>query len=223
MFDTLWTRLIDLINQVWYPGLFIASFIENLIPPVPSEVIMPLGWYLAGTWKLSLLWVIAVCAIGSTLGNVPYYFIGKYFHKSKIKKFVSRYGKYFFTKEENVDDLYDVFEKNDRKIVFFGRFLPWARAFIGIPAWSTHMDFLQFFWYTLAGTTVWTVFLVFLWYWFGTQYDVVIGLIKEYEHIMLPLVAVLLLGVLARVFLKKRNKTKREDNIAKQEDELDVE
>lgn len=206
MFDSIWTRLIQLINQVGYSWLFLASFLENLIPPIPSEVIMPLWWYLAGTGKLSLIWVIAVCAIGSTLGNIPYYFIGRFFNKRKIKKFVAEYGKYFFTKEEYVDDLYDVFQKNDRKIVFFWRFLPWARAFIGIPAWSSHMNFFQFFWYTLAGTTVWTVFLVVLWYWLGSQYDQVIKRIKEYEHIMLPLIVLWFVCLIAWVVLKRKKK-----------------
>lgn len=207
MFESLGNTLVDLIHSVWYPGLFIASFLENLIPPIPSEVIMPLWGYLAATGKLNLIWVILVCAVGSTLWNIPYYFVGVYFNKAKIKRFVARYGKYFFTKEEYVDDLYEVFEKNDRKIVFFGRFLPGARAFIGIPAGSVHMNFMQFFRYTFAGTMVRTVFLVFLGYRFGTQYDIVVTWLEEYKHIMYPFVVVLWLALLAWVFFKtKKNK-----------------
>jgi len=67
MFEQLGNQLIELINQVGYIGLFIASFLENLIPPIPSEVIMPLGGYLASIGKLHIIGVILVCAIGSTL------------------------------------------------------------------------------------------------------------------------------------------------------------
>jgi membrane protein DedA with SNARE-associated domain len=205
MFDTLGNQLIDLIHQVWYSGLFIASFLENLIPPIPSEVIMPLWWYLAATGKLNLIAVIFICAIGSTLGNIPYYFIGRFFNKGKIKNFVKKYGSYFFTKPEYIDDLYDIFEKNDRKIVFFGRFLPWARAFIGLPAGSIRMNFLQFTLYTFAGTLVWTVFLVFLGYWFGIQYDLVVKWLEEYKHIMYPLIVIGWLLFLGWIIVRKRD------------------
>lgn len=208
MFDTLGNQLIDLIHQVWYSGLFVASFLENLIPPIPSEVIMPLWWYLAGTGKLNLIAVIFICASGSTLGNIPYYFIGRFFNKEKIKSFVQKYGSYFFTKSAYVDDLYDIFEKNDRKIVFFGRFLPGARAFIGIPAGSVRMNFLQFVGYTFAGTLVWTVFLVFLGYWFGTQYNLVVKRLEEYKHIMYPVIIFWWLLFLLRIVMKKRDQKK---------------
>lgn len=207
MFESLWIWLVDLINQVWYVWLFFASFIENLIPPIPSEVIMPLGGYLAWTGKLSLFRVIVICTIGSTLWCVPYYLLGRCFSKSRIKRFVTLYGKYFFTKSEYVDDLYDMFEKNDRRLIFFGRFLPWARSFISIPAGSCKMNFWQFFWYTLAGTAIWTVFLVFLWFWFGNQYSLVVNWLEEYKHIMYPLIIVAIIILLAWViFRKKSNK-----------------
>ncbi len=206
MFADLWNWLIEIIHSVWYPGLFIASFLENLIPPIPSEVIMPLGGYLAATGKLGLVGVILICAVWSTLGNIPYYFIGMYFNKAKIKKFVHRYGRYFFTKEDYVDDLFDVFMKNDRKIVFFARFLPGARAFIGIPAGSVRMNFLQFVCYTFAGTTVRTVFLVFLWYWFGSQYDIVVRRLNDYDFVMYPLSIIWLFFIFLWIYIKKKNK-----------------
>lgn len=203
MFETLWNHLIDLIHEVWYVWLFVACFIENLVPPVPSEVIMPLGWYLAGIWKLNLVWVIMVCAVGSTLGNIPYYFLGRFRNKAKVRKFVEKYGKYFFTKVEYVDDLYEVFNKNDRKIVFFGRFMPGARGFIGLPAGSNKMNFWQFLYYTFAGTLVWTVFLVVLWFRLGEQWESIIVYLNEYEHIMIPLLALFLVGLVAWIVWKR--------------------
>ncbi|MBP7848492.1 DedA family protein [Patescibacteria group bacterium] len=127
MFEQLGNQLIELINQVGYSGLFIASFLENLIPPIPSEVIMPLGGYLASIGKLNILGVVMICAVGSTLGNLPYYFVGRYFSHKRLRKFVEKYGKYVRYKPEYLDDLFDVFRKNDKKIVFLGRFLPGAR------------------------------------------------------------------------------------------------
>jgi membrane protein DedA with SNARE-associated domain len=85
--------------------------------------------------------VAFLCTLGSTLGNLPYYFLGRVLSQKVLRNFVMKYGKYFFYKVEYLDDLYDVFRKNDKKIVFVGRFLPGARGFIGLPAGSVHMPF----------------------------------------------------------------------------------
>ena len=207
MFETLWNQLIDLIYQFGYGGLFFASFLENLIPPIPSELIMPLGGFLAGTGKLYLFLVIIVCSLGSTLGNLPYYWLGRYLSKKKLTTIVAKYGKYFFMKPEYIEDLYEVFEKNDKHIVFFWRFVPGARAFIGIPAWSARMNFWLFFWYTLSGTAVWTVFLVVIGYRLWERWDGITKYLKEYEHIMLPLVVILGIALIAWI-IWKRNKNK---------------
>lgn len=206
MFTEIGNQLIDLIYKIGYGWLFFASFIENLIPPVPSEVIMPLGGYLAGIGKLNLIRVIVVCALGSTLGNLPYYFLGRFLNERKITAFVAKYGKYFFAKPEYVTDLYDAFKNNDKKIVFFGRFLPWARWFIGLPAGSAKMNFFQFFFYTLMGTLVWTVFLVVLGYWMWSQRDMVVHYASEYDHIMLYVVALGLLSYVAYLIYKRNRK-----------------
>ncbi len=208
MFTEIGNWLISLIYEVWYGGLFAASFIENLIPPVPSEVIMPLGGYLAWLGKLDVILVIIVCTLGSTLGNLPYYLLGWFLNERKITQFVAKYGKYFFAKPEYVKDLYEVFKKNDKKIVFFGRFLPGARGFIGLPAGSAKMNFLQFFFYTLMGTLVWTVFLVFLGYRMGAQRETVVKYTSEYEHIMIYIVALGLAGFIAYI-IYNRNKKKQ--------------
>lgn len=206
MFEQIGAHLINLIHQVGYSGLFIASFLENLIPPIPSEVIMPLGGYLASTGKLHLMGVVLVCAIGSTLGNIPYYLLGRYFSQKKIRKFVERYGKYVWYKPEYLDDLYDVFKRNDKKIVFLGRFLPGARWFIGLPAGSSHMPFAQFFRYTLAGTAIRSTFLVLVGYQLWQNREEVIVYIKQYDHYMLYAVATGLAIFIARRIWKNNKK-----------------
>lgn len=206
MFTEIGQQLITLIHEVGYGGLFVASFIENLIPPVPSEVIMPLGGYLASIWKLHLIGVIIICTLGSTLGNLPYYFLGRYFSQHKIRKFVEKYGKYVWYKPEYLDDLYHVFKKNDKKIVFLGRFLPWARGFIGLPAGSSHMAFGQFFGYTIAGTAIRSSFLVLVWYNLGQNREEIVIYLKKYDHYMLYAVAVGLVIFVARRIWKNNQK-----------------
>jgi membrane protein DedA with SNARE-associated domain len=108
---------------------------------------------------------------------------------------------------EYLDDLYDVFRKNDTKIVFFGRFMPGARGFIGLPAGSTHMNFWIFLWYTFAGTLVWTTFLVVLGYYLGQKREVIVGYLKQFDHLMLPIIAGGLVLFIAWMIWKREKKT----------------
>lgn len=206
MLASIWNRLITLINQIGYPGFFVASFLENLIPPIPSEVIMPLGWYLASTGKLNLIWVIIVCTLWSTIWNLPWYVVGRYFSKKKIKKFVEKYGKYFFYKPEYVDDIYKTFDNNQRKIIFLGRFVPGARWFLGIPAGSAKMNFGLFFWYTLAGTLIWSSFLVLLGYYVWENRSIIVDWVSKYDHYMIYVVALLLIWFVIYIARKRRSK-----------------
>ena len=123
MFESLWTWLVNMMHTVWYPGLLFATFLENFIPPIPSEVIMPLWWYLASQGKMNIILVILIGSLWSSLGTLPYFYIGKYFTKHKISEFVAQYGKYFRYDTEKLDNLYDIFNKNDSSRVSFGRFL----------------------------------------------------------------------------------------------------
>ncbi len=204
MFASIWHRLIELINQVWYLGFFVASFIENLIPPIPSEIIMPFWWYLASTGKLNLILVIVVCTLWSTIWNMPWYVVWRYFSKSKIRKFVSNYGKYFFYKSEYVDDIYDTFENNQKKIIFLGRFVPGARWFLGLPAGSTKMSFGLFFRYTFAGTFIWSSFLVLLGYYVWENWTIIVDRVSKYDHYMIYLVALFLILFVIYVARKKK-------------------
>lgn len=204
MFASIWQRLINLINQVWYPGFFIASFLENLIPPIPSEVIMPLWWYLASTGRLNLILVIVICTLWSTIWNMPWYVVWRYFSREKIRKFVANYGKYFFYKPEYVDDIYDTFENNQRKIIFLGRFVPGARWFLGLPAGSAKMHFWLFFWYTLAGTLIWSSFLVLLWYYVGENWAVIVDWVSKYDHYMIYTAVLFIIWFVVYIARKRR-------------------
>ena len=126
--------LVGLMETVGYPGLFFASFLENIIPPIPSEVIMPLAGYLASVGKMNVVLAILVGTLGSTLGTIPYFYIGRYLSRHKIGDFVEKYGKYFFFNRKKLDNIYEIFNKHDSSWVFFARFLPGARSLISLPA-----------------------------------------------------------------------------------------
>jgi alkaline phosphatase len=196
MFDTIGTWLVDMMYTVWYPGLIFATFLENFIPPIPSEVIMPLGGYLASIGKMNLILVILLWSLWSTLGTLPYFFIGKYFTKHKISDFVDRYGKYFRYDTRKLDNLYDIFNKNDSSRVFFARFLPGARSLISLPAGSADMDFTKFISLTFVGTAIRTTLWTLIGYFFWQKQDMIMTYFREYEHYALYLLIVIVIIVI---------------------------
>ena len=182
MFESIWTRLVHLMETIGYPGLLFATFLENFIPPIPSEVIMPLAGYLAASGKMNIILVILLWSLGSTLGTIPYFFIGRYFTKHKISAFVDKYGKYFFYNSEKLDNLYRIFNKHDTSWVFFARFFPWARSLISLPAGSADMDIKKFMSLTFLGTAIRTTLWSLIGYFFWNNQDMILWYIKQYEH-----------------------------------------
>lgn len=171
-------------ESIWYIGLFIATVIENLIPPVPSEVIMPLAGYLAAQGKMNIILVILIGGLGSTLGTIPFFFLGKYITKHKIADWLDRYGKYIMFDRKKLDRLYDGFSKHDSAWVFWGRFLPGARSFISLPAGSSDMDTMRFFVLTYIGTTIWISIWALIGFFFGEHQELIIQTIQQYDQYM---------------------------------------
>lgn len=196
MFETIGTWLVDMMNTVGYPWLLFATFLENFIPPIPSEVIMPLGGYLASIGKMNIILVILIGTLWSTLGTLPYFYIGKYFTKHKISWFVDQYGKYFRYDTKKLDNLYTIFNKNDKSRVFFARFLPGARSLISLPAGSADMDVTSFMWLTFLGTAIWTTLWTLIGYFFGEKQELLTTYFKEYEHYALYLLIAIVIGVI---------------------------
>lgn len=196
--------LVQLMETIGYPWLLFATFLENFIPPIPSEVIMPLAWYLASIGKMNIILVILIGTLWSTLGTLPYFYIGKYFSRHKINDFVDKYGSYFFYSREKLDNLYDLFNKHDKYRVFFARFLPGARSLISLPAWSADMDAKIFFWLTFLGTAIRTTLWTLLGYFFWQQQEVLIWYVTQYEEYGKYLLLCIVVGVVVWSLVKKR-------------------
>lgn len=182
MLASIGSWLVQLMETVGYPGLIFAGFLENIIPPIPSELIMPLAGYLAAQGKMNIFLVIIFGTLGSSLGTIPFFFIGRYFSRHKISEFVEKYGKYFFFDREKLDNIFDLFNKHDGSRVFFARFLPGARSLISLPAGSANMDLKKFLVLTFAGTAIWTTLWSLIGYYFGQQQEMILSYIDQYEH-----------------------------------------
>lgn len=211
MLESMANYLIDLVGQFGYRGLFVACFFENLFPPIPSELIMPFGGILAARGEMSIWWAILATSLGSTLGSIPYYFLWLYRNKDKVLKYTDRRGKYFFTTRQDMEEVFNIFVKYWYSIVFFARFIPLGRWFISLPAGSAKMPFWKFFAFSYAGTAIWSTILVMIGYVFGENQEKITTLLSGYEHIVLPVVVLIVILFIARYFVVKYKRSRKKD------------
>lgn len=161
------------LNTLGYPGIAFLMFLENVFPPIPSELIMPLAGFTATLGELSLLGVILAGTLGSLLGQLPLFYLGRFVHEARLKRWADRYGKWLAVSGEDVAKADDWFDRHGSKAVFFCRLIPGVRSLISIPAGMSGMSLLPFLLYTALGTAIWSGLLAYLGSVLGRNYTVV--------------------------------------------------
>lgn len=147
------------IRSLGYVGVVALTFLENLFPPIPSELIIPLAGFVAASDELSLWWVIAAGTVGSLAGALLWYEIGRRVGERRVRAWVARSGKWITLSAEDVDRAQLWFKRHGAAAVFFGRLVPGVRTFVSLPAGFAGMPRLPFLLYSAAGTIVWTAAL----------------------------------------------------------------
>jgi len=190
MFD--W--IVTLLGRGGYWGVGGLMFVENVFPPIPSELVMPLSGYLAAQGVLALIPVILVGTLGSVLGALLWYWIGLRIGEARLKTFADKHGKWLTLSPQDVTGASDWFRRYGWRAVFFGRMIPGVRTFISVPAGVAHMPMGAFLAFTTAGSLIWTTALALAGYLLQSQYDrvadwlnpvstvVVLGLIAAYVY-----------------------------------------
>jgi membrane protein DedA with SNARE-associated domain len=161
----------DLMASAGYLGILGLMFGENVFPPIPSEVVMPLAGYLAATGELMFLGVLIAGTVGSVLGALLWYYIGYWIGEERLKTFAADHGRWLTLRPKDVDKAHAWFDKHGWKAVFFGRMIPGVRTLISVPAGITCMPLLPFLLYTTAGSLVWSGFLALAGYLLQSQYE----------------------------------------------------
>lgn len=184
--------ILDLIEGWGYVGIFILMFLENIFPPIPSEVIMALGGVAVAQGRFEFWPLVAVAVAGTTLGNWVWYGIGRWVGYERLKPLIDRYGRWLTLDWDEVERLHAFFLKYGSGIVFVCRFLPIARTMISLPAGMVRMNQLKFLIWTAAGSTIWITALAGAGSWFGKQF-------AEVDRFIGPL-AVVAIGTLVLVY-----------------------
>jgi membrane protein DedA with SNARE-associated domain len=158
---------------VWggYWGILLLMALENIVPPVPSEVIMGLGGIAVARGEMDFAMLLAFGTVGTVLGNLVWYEIGRRLGYLRLRPLVERHGRWLTMEWEDVQRLQRYFEQRGGITVFVFRFMPFGRTVISIPAGMMRMPFWRFIAYTVAGSAIWNTVLIGAGYFLGTQYD----------------------------------------------------
>ncbi|MFW1736675.1 DedA family protein [Acinetobacter sp. ULE_I001] len=186
-------------EQLGYFGIALLMFLDNVFPPIPSEVIMPSAGFAASKGQLLLSGVIIAGSIGSLVAAALLYWVGRKIPNQSIFNWVDRYGKYLFIKSDEVKKALDWFEKYGHRVVFFGRMVPAVRSLISIPAGMSHMPFWKFMLYSGVGTIIWTTFLACVGYYFGNNIELMQQIFSRVGYVIIGIVLILV----AYFFYKK--------------------
>ena len=144
--------IIQTIENWGYIGVFLLIAVENIFPPIPSEVILAFGGFATAKTNLTLIGVIIAATLGSTFGALVLYFIGRLLNKDRLEKIVSgKIGKVLRLKPEDIEKANKWFETKGQKTVFICRFIPIVRSLISVPAGMSKMGMPRFLIYTILG------------------------------------------------------------------------
>ncbi len=201
--------ILHIIEQFGYFGVFFLILIENVFPPIPSEVILLFSGFFSSYTSLSVFYMILASTLGSFLGAIILYYIGKIFNKERLKKIVNgRLGKILFLKENDIDKADEWFDNKGNKSVFFCRFVPIVRSLISIPAGMSEMPMGKFIIYTICGSMIWNTVLICLGYRLGRNWEYVLTILDKYQMLVI-VILVIIFGYVIIKFYRKKRKSKK--------------
>ncbi|MBK0064036.1 MULTISPECIES: DedA family protein [unclassified Acinetobacter] len=197
--------IIQIIESLGYFGIAFLMFMDNIFPPIPSEVIMPSAGYTASRGQLQIVGVIVAGSLGSILAAALLYAIGRKISHAALFKWVDRYGKYLFIKSKDLEKALNWFEHYGHRIVFFGRMIPAVRSLISIPAGMSRMPFGKFMLYSSFGTIIWTTFLACVGFYFGENQELMFAIMHRVGYIILTITLLFVGWWIYRKFYKTNN------------------
>lgn len=161
------------VRQGGYLGVFLLMLAENVVPPIPSELIMPLAGFTAARGQLSIALVVVAGTAGSLLGALFWYHVGRRLGLDRLKRLAARHGRWLTLSASDVDQADDWFRRHGRRAVFFGRLVPTVRTLISVPAGINGMPLPSFLAWSVLGTGLWTALLAGAGYLLQSQYELV--------------------------------------------------
>ena len=195
----------DVVESLGYIGLLLMIALENVFPPIPSELVLPLAGFLTGQGRMWFPGAVLAATLGSILGALILYYAGYYFGEHRVRALVRKFGKWAMVSESDIDKANNWFDDHDREAVLFGRMFPVVRSLISIPAGIRRMPMTRFLIYTAIGSAIWNTALIGIGWILGDNWE-------EVEQYVGYLQYLVILAVLAGVawFVYKKIQQRRQ-------------
>lgn len=185
----------DIMSQYGYIGIFLLIMLENIFPPIPSEVILTFGGYMTTQSEMTAMGVILVSTAGSVAGAVILYGVGLLMDVSRLEKIVDRWGRVLRLTRKDIYKADSWFDKYGIWTVLFCRLIPLIRSLISIPAGMSNMKFGLFLLFTTLGTLIWNTILVSVGAAVGDNWESIVGVMDVYSNI--AYVLIIIVGIAA--------------------------
>lgn len=174
----------SMMEELGYIGVFLMMALENIFPPIPSEIVLPFGGFLTTTTNITVLGVIAAATVGSVLGAIILFGIGLLLDVEQLEKLIDRYGHILRIKKQDIKRADAWFDKYGYWTVFICRLLPLVRSLISIPAGMSNMNFAMFLLFTVAGTLFWNTILILIGVQLGESWTDILKFMDLYSTVV---------------------------------------
>ncbi|MBF2655512.1 DedA family protein [Listeria seeligeri] len=205
------TWITSIMADFGYIGIFLLIMVENLFPPIPSEIILTFGGFMTTVSSLNVVMVIIVATLGSVVGAILLYKVASYFGKERLTKIVLKHGRILRLKESDIERAENFFLKYGSWAVFLCRMIPLIRSLISIPAGMTKMKMSRFLVLTTAGSLLWNTVLIGLGAFLGESWNEIVVFMDSFSTIIYSIITVIVVVGLGFFFRARFKKTLDEE------------
>ena len=189
-------------STVAYLTICLAMFLENIIPPIPSEIIMPLGGFFVYQQKLNFFILVFWGLLGTILGSLPWYYLGRLVNEKRLSNFLEKKGKYLGISSNDLTKSKRWFEKYGVPLVFWGRLVPGIRTLISVPAGIELMPLRKFLIWTTLGSFIWVAILTYAGYLFAENYSIVETYLDQIKYVVKPFLILIFLYFFTKLTIR---------------------
>ena len=195
-------------SLIAYLTICLAMFLENIIPPIPSEIIMPLGGFFVYQQKLNFYILVFWGLLGTILGSLPWYYLGRLVNEQRLSNFLERKGKYLGISSNDLKKSKRWFEKYGVSLVFWGRLVPGIRTLISVPAGIELMPLKKFLIWTTFGSFIWVALLTYAGYLFGENYSIIETYLDQIKYVVKPILILISLYFFIKLIIRLYKKNR---------------
>ena len=195
-------------STIAYLTICLAMFLENIIPPIPSEIIMPLGGFFVSQQKLNFYILVFWGLFGTILGSLPWYYLGRLVNEKRLSNFLDKRGKYLGISSNDLTKSKKWFDNYGVSLVFWGRLVPGIRTLISVPAGIELMPLRKFLIWTTLGSLIWVVLLTYAGYLFGENYPVIETYLDQIKFVVKPILILIFFYFFIKLLIRFIRRTK---------------